>query len=144
MFVRDNYGAKWVKGMLNWFRNKTLEGKLYSHLLIEAMLETGLRRGKSIELVNEYLELGLMHIEEGKVYWSNPDMKSTDIGRVKLEEQTATPTEKKPVKKKTRKKKKKKTLQEKLVEYNEYTEYMKIENETPLEYEGWVTMKGYK
>ena len=151
MFVADNYGSKWVKGIINWFRTKTLDGIDYPILIIEATLECGLRRNKLIELVNEYIETGLLDVRDGRVFWTNPDIKPFETIMRKetiavvprlTDEEKKKRAEKKNKKKK--KKKKKKTLQEKLVEYNEYIEYMKIENETPLEYEEWVKMKGYK
>ena len=134
MYVADNYGSKWVKGIINWFRTKTLEGIPYTDLIIQATLECGLRRNKLIELVNEYVETGLLRLHEGSVYWVDINIKPSET--VMNKNIPEIPIE--IVKKKRNRKKTDKTLQEKLVDYNEYIEYCKAENETPLDYEVWL------
>lgn len=79
MIVADNYGSKWVKGILNWFREKTLKGKVYSELIIEATLECGLRRNKTVELVNEFVETGLLEYKDNSIFWVNSNYKPTEI-----------------------------------------------------------------
>lgn len=79
MYVADNYGSKWVKGIINWFRNKTLEGIQYDNLIVEATLECGLRRGKLIELVNEYVETGLLVMRDRKIYWVDITLKPLEV-----------------------------------------------------------------
>ena len=134
MYVADNYGSKWVKGIINWFRTKTLEGIPYTDLIIQATLECGLRRNKLIELVNEYVETGLLRLNEGSVYWVDINIKPSET--VMNKNIPVIPVERE--KRKKKRKETKKTLQEKLVDYNEYTEYCKSENEKPLDYEVWL------
>lgn len=91
MYVADNYGSKWVKSILNWIRHKTLDGVDYDILIIEATLEAGLRRNKTIDLVNEFVETGLLTVTPDRIIkWFNPEfkpseiiMKSTDKGESK-------------------------------------------------------------
>lgn len=69
MYVNDNYGSRWVKNMLNWFRRKTLEGRNYDVIIKEAMLECGLRKQKTIELITEYTEIGIMMYRDKSLFW---------------------------------------------------------------------------
>jgi len=67
MYVNDNYGSRWVKNMLNWMRRKTLEN--YDRLIKDAMLECGLRKQKTIELITEYTEIGIMMYRDRSLFW---------------------------------------------------------------------------
>lgn len=75
MYVADNYGARWVKGMLNWIRLKTLKGYPYQFLIKDAMMECGLKKAKTIELVNEWAEMGLLVNESGFIRWVDANIK---------------------------------------------------------------------
>jgi len=127
MYVADNYGSKWVKGILNWFREKTLNGVKYDTLIIEATLECGLRRNKLIELVNEYIETGLLVINGDSVYWIDSEIKPSAINM----------GEKIPVKEES---KPNITLQEKLTKYNEYQKNCITEKIKCLDYKTWLSV----
>lgn len=125
MYVNDNYGSKWVKSILSWFRNKTLDGVEYDSLIIEATLECGLRRSKLIELVNEYIETGLITVKDRKLFWINEDIKPSKIVMGKIEKGEV---ETKP----------KIKLEEKLKNYASYCKSCKADKIEPMDYETWV------
>lgn len=120
MYVSDNYGSKWVKGIINWFRSKTLEGIQYDTLIIEATLECGLRRNKLIELVNEYVETGLIFVDGDKnVYWYNRELKPS-INIVKERKEITKDVDKRSIE-----------------EYNAYVKQLHEIGEKPLSMKEW-------
>ena len=116
--IADNYGSKWVKSMLNWFRTKSMEGIEYDKLIIEATLECGLRRQKLIEMVNEYIETGLLIVKENKIFW-------VDSNYMPLK------TEFKPIE--NREKPKKRLIEQ----YNDYLSESLTNGVEPLDMKEW-------
>jgi hypothetical protein len=91
MSVSDNYGARWVKAIFNWTRLKTQDGYQKEILIRDALIECGLRKNKTIEIMNEFIEMGLMKERKGLYYWGdtapvNPKMKPYLDAKKKLKE----------------------------------------------------------
>lgn len=120
-YVNDNYGSRWVKGVTNWIRLKTLDGCLYAELIIEGTLYMGLRRNKTIEIINEFAETGLLFFKDaGKtVCWRDINLEPIQNKNVVDEKKT-------------------RDMKELLRLYNEYVKSCKTLNESPMTYEEWL------
>lgn len=82
MYVADNYGARWVKSMLSWARQKTLEPYPYPMIIRDGVLECGQKRGKMIELINEWIDLGFIINDGNMLSWCDPAF-NINIGKSK-------------------------------------------------------------
>lgn len=121
--VEDNYGAKWMKQILNWIYNKTYPNGYEERLLYrDALMECGLKRSKTIELLNEFKNCNIVEFKDENIYWidgqlkiDNPKMKPYLEGKKKaiLED-------------------KNKTL------YDYYVKQCVKDNEEPLAFEEWI------
>ena len=146
MYVADNYGARWVKGMMNWVRIKTLSGGYpYPMLLREGLMECGLKKGKMIDLINEFSELGFIDVQkDGMVFWVDENIKPISNTKGITENITEKMKPYLDAKKKIVKEEPKSENDIlKDIQHSKYELYMRNcvdSREEPLKFDAWITV----
>lgn len=133
--VADNYGSRWVKAISNWFRDKTIEGYDKDMLIRDALLECGLRKNKTIEIFNEFVEMGLIKIKNNMLYWGEFAPLNIEMIPYRKAKEELQKEEKEIKTPNVLLSERQKAL------YEMYVNNCKNDKEEPMTYDAWITEK---